>query len=398
MRRFKIAKCIYEEDHPGLEEALADAYQRKVRPLCLCRQPGLPMYIARIGDQYVVKRMPLSGTGHDPACPSYEMEGDLSGLSAVLGSAIQLDPASGLAALKVGFSLSKVGSRSAPTIGAGNADSVAGDTTRLSLRSVLHYLWHAAELTHWTAWWTSKRHWWHVRRHLIEAAQQMTVKGGPLSDILFVPERFRLADKAAIEQRRAVAMAPAQPPRSGPRKLMIVVGEVKEVAPARAGHKLVIKHMPGFVFLLDDGLHRRLEARFGNELALWSASDDSHLVAIVTFGLSPAGIAFVEQMALMVVARNWVPYESVYEKALVDALAQVKEQSVKALRFNLPPDVPIASAMFLQRDRPVALYIVPPTADGDYEEKLRGLIASQPDTDPWVWRPADGEMPPLPLL
>jgi hypothetical protein len=150
MRRFKIAECIFEEDDAGLEEALADAYQRKVRPLCLCRQPGLPMYIARIGDQYVVKRMPLSGRDHDPACPSYEMEGDLSGLGAVLGSAIQLDPASGLAALKVGFSLSKVGSRSAPTVGAGNDDSVAGDTTRLSLRSVLHYLWHEAELTHWT--------------------------------------------------------------------------------------------------------------------------------------------------------------------------------------------------------------------------------------------------------
>lgn len=367
-------------------------------PLCLCRQPGLPMYIARIGDQYVVKRMPLSGRDHDPACPSYEMEGDLSGLGAVLGSAIQLDPASGLAALKVGFSLSKVGSRSAPTVGAGNDDSVAGDTTRLSLRSVLHYLWHEAELTHWTGWWANKRHWWHVRRHLIEAAQQMKVKGGQLAEILIVPETFRLADKVAIEQRRAVALAPAQPPRTGPRKLMIAVGEVKEVTPARAGHKLVIKHLPGFVFLLDDGLHRRLETRFGNELALWSANDDTHLIAIVTFGLSAAGVAIVEQMALMVVARNWVPFESVYEKALVDVLAQVKEQSVKALRFNLAPDVPIACAMFQQRERPVALYVVPPTADGDYEEKLSELIASQPSTDAWIWRPADGEMPPLPLL
>lgn len=398
MRRFKIAESIFAEDDAGFDNALAEAYRRKVRPLCLCRQPGLPMYIARIGDQYVVKRMPLSGSDHDPACSSYEMEGDLSGLGAVLGSAIQLDPASGLAALKVSFSLSKVGSRSAPTVTAGNADSVAGDTTKLSLRSVLHYLWHEAELTHWTGWWTNKRHWWHVRRHLIEAAQQMTVKGGQLSDILFVPEIFRLADKAAIEQRRAVAMAPAQPPRTGPRKLMMAVGEVKEVTPARAGHKLVIKHLPGFVFLLDDGLHRRLEMRFGNELALWSANDDTHLIVIVTFGLSPAGVAIVEQMALMVVARNWVPFESVYEKELVDVLAQVKEQSVKALRFNLAQDVPIACAMLQQRERPVALYIVPPTSDGDYEEKLRELIASQPGTDAWIWRPADGEMPPLPLL
>jgi hypothetical protein len=30
----------------------------------------------------------------------------------------------------------------------------------------------------------------------------------------------------------------------------------------------------------------------------------------------------VEEMALMVVAENWVPYESAYEKKLVDALAK----------------------------------------------------------------------------
>ena len=39
--------------------ALGDA--TKLRPLCLCRSPGVPMYVARIGDQFVVKRMPLSG-------------------------------------------------------------------------------------------------------------------------------------------------------------------------------------------------------------------------------------------------------------------------------------------------------------------------------------------------
>jgi hypothetical protein len=51
----------------------------------------------------------------------------------------------------------------------------------------------------------------------------MMVKGGTLNEILFVPEPFRAADKAAIEQRRTAALAPALPPKSGPRKLMILV-------------------------------------------------------------------------------------------------------------------------------------------------------------------------------
>lgn len=227
-------------------------------------------------------------------------------------------------------------------------------------------------------------------------ATLVLIKGGQLSDILFVPEIFSAREKSAIEQRRTKAMAPAQPSRSGPKKLMIVIGEVKEITPARTGHRLVIKHMPDFVFLLDDGLHRRLEGRFSNELALWSANNDSHLIAIATFALTPAGLAIVEEMAVMVVARNWVPYESVYEKALVDALAGIKELSVKALRYNLVPDVPIASALFQQRDRPAVLYIIPPNADSEYERKLGELIASLPGTEPWIWRPADDEMPPLP--
>ena len=396
MRQFRIGQRILDDNDAGFEHALDEAYRLKVRPLCLCQETGIPMYIAKIGDQHVVKRMPMSGPSHHPKCPSYELPGKLSGLDPLLGTAIQLDPASGLAALKVGFSLSKLGNRASPTPGAGSSGGAATETNRLSLRGLLHYLWNEAELTHWTAWWNNKRHWWHVQQHLKETAAHVIVKGGPLGDLLFVPEPFRASDKAAIEYRRALAMAPAQPPRTGRKRLMIVVGEVKEISPGHTAHKLIIKHMPGFVFLLDDGLHKRLEARFGNELALWDANDDSHLIAIATFGLTPAGLAIVDEMALMVVARNWVPYESLYEKILVDALARVKELSVKALRYNLPQDVPIASAMFQQRDRPAALYIVPLGQDSAYEEKLGELLTSLPGMDAWIWRPADGEMPPLP--
>ncbi|MGT2467751.1 DUF1173 family protein (plasmid) [Mesorhizobium atlanticum] len=39
---------------------------------CAMRVPCPAMYIAQVGDQYIVKRMPLSGGGHDPSCSSYE--------------------------------------------------------------------------------------------------------------------------------------------------------------------------------------------------------------------------------------------------------------------------------------------------------------------------------------
>ncbi|MBB6414082.1 DUF1173 domain-containing protein [Mesorhizobium sangaii] len=397
MRRFRIADQVIEESASDLQVVLADAYQRKSRPLCLCKEPGVAMYIAQVGDQYIVKRMPLSGDGHDPSCSAYEAPDELSGLGMLMGSAIQVDSESGMAALKLDFSLSKVGARSASPVDAGGSDSVVGDTKKLSLRSLLHYLWHEAELTVWTSRWAGKRHWWNIRRHLVEAAGQMTVRGGPLSKILFVPEPFRSADKTVIEQRRAEALASALPPKSGPRKLMILVGEVKEFGTARSGHKLIVKHMPGFVFLLGESLHRRLQTRFENEMALWGADEASHLIAIATFGLTPAGLAVIEEMAVMVVAENWVPYESAYEKKLLDALARVRERSVKSLRYNLPADKPAVAAMLQIPPRPVGLYVVPPSSDGAYEETLGELIASRPEFDSWIWRTADGEMPPLPV-
>jgi len=398
MRQFRIGAESYDNNAPDLQAALKSAYGRGQRPLCLCKEPGMPMYIARMGDLFLIKRMPLTGAQHDPTCESFEPPYELSGLGALIGSAIQLDPTSGMAALKLEFSLSKRGSR-ASLIGAGNgaADSVIGQPRKMTLRGLLHYLWHEAGMTKWTSAWSGKRHWWNLQWHLTEAAKHMVVKGVPLSDILYIPEQFRSQNKQAIEQRRTEALTHALPPKNGPRPLMVLVGEVKEFAPVRSGVNLVVKHMPGFPLILDERLHRRLQARFESEITLWSADDASHLIAVATFGLNAAGLAIIEEIALMVVSENWIPYESAYEKKTVDGLARVREQSTKGLRYNMPLDQPMAAAMLLQRQpRPVALYIVPPTADEKFEATLDELIALRPEMDAWIWRVAEGEMPPLP--
>lgn len=396
MRSFRIGGDVYQDEEPELQEALAGAHARKERPLCLCREPGCAMYIAQIGDLFVMKRMPLSGGAHDPSCESYETPYELSGLGPLMGSAIQLDARSGIAALKLEFSLSKTGSRVASVPTGESSASVSGEPRKLSLRGLLHYLWHAAELTVWTSRWAGKRHWGTVRWHLLEAAKQMMVKGAPLSDILFVPEPFRAENKEAIEQRRSAALVPALPPRTGARRLMVLVGEVKEIAPARSGQKLVIKHLPGFPLIIDDGVHRRLQVRFERELSLWGADPASHLMAAATFGLKAAGLAIIEEIALMVVSENWIPYETFQEKKLVDTLARLREKSVKGLRYNLQSNQPIANAMLQNRNDPVALFIVPAGADETFEVSLQDMIVSRPEIGAWTWRVSDGDMPALP--
>lgn len=397
MRRFEIAGTVFDETDPRLGAAVAAAYRDQVRPLCLCRQPGIAMYVARIGDQHVIKRMPLTGISHDPGCDSHEPPLELSGLGPLMGNAIRLDTETGLAALRLDFSLTRTGSRAAPTPEASESSSVKSEARRLSLRALLHFLWNEAGLTKWTSVWAGKRHWWNLRWHLIEAARTMEVKGAPLSDVLMVPEPFRASSKAAIEERRGTALSAIQPQKTGPRRLMVLVGEIKEFQAARGGHRVIVKHMPGFTLLLEDNGWERLKTRFEIELALWSANDASHLIAIATFGLNGAGLPVIEEIALMIVTENWIPYESVHEERLVAALAKLREQSVKGLRYGLAADQPVVAGLLMQHQpKPVAFYIVPANSDDAFEEALAEMTAARADFEPWIWRVAEGDMPPLP--
>ncbi|UXN57762.1 DUF1173 domain-containing protein [Phyllobacterium zundukense] len=396
MRHYLIGEQAWDESAPEFQGCLERAYAQKLRPLCQCKNPPVPMYIARLDGQYLVKRMPLTGGAHDGACPSYEPPYELSGLGPLIGNAIQIDAASGSSVLKLDFSLSKRGARASAAEASQASESVRNEAKKLSLRAVLHYLWDTGELTEWMSLWTGKRGWGRVRASLIDAAGQMNVRGEPLSNILFVPEAFHQEDKEGIAARRAAALAGAQASGPGPRKLMVAVAEVKEFAAARDGQKILVRHLP-FPFMIEANAWRRLSAKYETELELWGTGDALHLIMIATFGISDAGIASVEEIALMVVNENWIPFESVHEQRLLEKLASWRRKSVKGLRFNLSRDQPVVSVtLAAERPGPVAMYIVPAGAGEDYEAALAELIKTRPEMTPWIWRIAEGDMPKLP--
>lgn len=397
MRQFRIGEGTFQEGTPELQSALMHAYERKQRPLCLCSTKPIAMYIARVDGQLTVKRMPLSGRDHAPSCSSYEPPYELSGLGPLIGNAIQIDEATGAAILKLDFSLTKRGSRAASSAGSEPSDTVRNETKKLSLRAVLHYLWEAGELTEWTSLWARKRGWGKVRASLLTAAKQMESRGGPLGDILFVPEVFHAEDKAAIAARRASALSGLQAGGNGPRKLMLLVGEVKEFLEARTGRKVVIRHLPDFSLTLEDAAWRRLSKRYEAELELWEANENTHLIAIATFGISGAGVSFIDQIALMVVTENWIPFENADELRLLTRLAGLRRKSVKGLRFNLNRDQPLVCVTLPeQRPQPVAMYIVPASAEEGYARGLAEMIEMRPEMTAWIWRTAEGDIPPLP--
>lgn len=405
MSHYLIAGRHWHEGDAGLAEALREAHASHARPLCLCRRNGVPMYLARYGwrdgglgigasgpDELLIKRLPFTGPLHAPDCASYEPPAELSGLGQVLGSAITEDPASGLTALRLGFAMSRSGSRVVPP-GSGEAsDSVASDGSKLSLRGLLHYLWDQAELTHWHPGFAGKRSWGTVRRHLLGAAAHKVLRGAPLLQRLYVPEVFSVDAKDAIQARRMARFAALAGKTPNSRPLMLLIGELKAIEPARFGVKAVIKHVPDQAFAVDETLARRLERRLAAELALWEASETAHLVVIATFGVNAAGVPAIEELSVMPVTSQWIPVENSAEQQLVERLVRDGRSFVKGLRYNLGPSQGMASAVLTDAgEEPVALWI-----DGDVHEGTADGEDVATDATRWCWRVADGQFPTLP--
>lgn len=383
----------------GFAEAIADAHAVHQRPRCMCVAEGIEMYVARLAGPnagLIVKRMPNTGHQHAPDCPSYEPPAEASGLGEVLGSAIAEDPLTGVTTLKLDFPMAKLGGRPATPGPAGDSGSATSDATRLSLRGLLHYLWDRAELTRWQPGFAGRRHWATVRHHLLRAAETMVTRGGALRQRLYVPEVFAVDRRDEINARRVAQWIQAAASPAERQHLMLLIGEVKEIVPARYGYKAVIKHVPDQPLALDETLYRRLCRRFECELSLWGASVGLHMIAIATFGINLAGVPTVEEMSLMPTNAQWIPVEDAFELELVDRLVHEGRWFTKALRYNLAGVRALPSATLLDAaGGPFPLILDRGHGYGDGTAGLNDPVA-QDNGIHWHWRVRDQLMPTLP--
>jgi hypothetical protein len=390
---YEIGGRHFEIGARGFAEAVADAHAAHQRPRCMCLVEGVEMYVARLRDGYIVKRMPETGRHHAPDCPSYEPPAEFSGLGQVLGSAITENPATGETTLKLDFPLTKMPGRSQLPPAGGDSDSVASDGSRLSLRGLLHYLWDQAELTRWHPGFAGKRSWATVRRHLLHAAEHKVARGGSLRARLYIPEVFSVEQRDAINARRMSLWSQAVAVPGKQQQLMLTIAEIKEIVPARYGFKAVVKHVPDQAFALDEQMYRRLARRFERELALWGAADDIQMAMIATFSVAPAGIPTIVELSLMPVTRHWLPVEDGFEKQLVDRLMVDGRSFVKGLRYNLGAGSEIASATLIDCEGSAPLLFVDHSGiEGSGREGHTG----DPSVPVWLWNPSSGAMPSLP--
>ena len=335
MTQYLVGDQIVCDEDPGWSQLMEELYSTRARPRCMCVPGGVEMYTARCDNHIMVKRMPDTGSRHAPACESYEPPSDLSGLGQVIGTAIRQNVEDGVTDLRLAFSLSKTAGHGPSGGVAVEKGSVKTDGARLSLRGMLHYLWEEAGFHRWTPAMSGKRHWSVLRKYLLQAATDKRAKGTALSEQMYIPEAFSLEDKEAAAGRRTAQFARVAGGHGAARKLLVLIGEVNEWGPARYGYKVLVKHVPDMPFCMSEELAKRVKRRFAAELALWDAVDGAHLIIAGTFGVDPSGTPNLEEVCLMVVTKQWVPFDSTFEYQLLEALIHGGRRFAKSSTVQL---------------------------------------------------------------
>ena len=255
---------------------------------------------------------------------------------------------------------------------------------RLSLTSLLHYLWQEAELTKWVPAMEGKRWWGVVRSALMRAAQDKRSKGLNLDEVLFVPEVFNKDQREICERYRIERLAAISKlhPQGG--AVGILIGEYRAHIATARGARFSIKHLPDFAFFAEEDLVKRFERVFCDKLLLSQAQENVHIILIATFTISSTGLPILADIGMMLVNAQWLPFEDQREAELLNAVVAQKRRFIKSLRFNLAPSAVVASGVFSDCEPAVAAFIA---TDDDIAEIE--MLAGEVNYPFWLWPSAD---------
>ena len=382
----------FEACEIGIQSVLERAYKNHVRPMCLCSAASIPVYITCLGGTFVLKRMPCTGSLYAVYCVHYESPGG-SPDSADIGTAISNDPNTGLTHLNVDFSLSHGPSRPTSLRTVSAVSSAHAGRPSLSLRGLLQFLWNEAELTNWKPAFAGKRSWAVVRHRLLRAAAKKVIRGQPLANVTFVPESFTVAHKEQIAARRASRLADGLRRSAEGQGKMIVIGEIKEIFPARSAFNVVLKHLPDLPFCIHVDTYRRMNRNFENELSLWRSAADVHLIIAATFTLPSAAQPLIEELSLLPTSAQWIPADDAFELRLVDSLVHQDRSFQKFQRLNAKVPALSPSAILLDV-KPARIGLA---LHRDADDSVDATAAAELDSSPgWLWRIREQDLPAFP--
>jgi hypothetical protein len=180
-----------------------------------------------------------------------------------------------------------------------------------------------------------------------------------------------------------------------PQRLLLMIAEVKEITPARVGHRMIIKHLPDLPLWLSDLLSRRIYIRFERELMQWSMNDSLRLIIITTLSLNEDRSPTIHELSLMIATSEWLPIDDEYEKHLVYHLVIKGRSFIKSLRYdNTESDGSVCATLLDCGENPIPLFIcrTPEVEESSFVVKtsLRSKNLGE-----WAWAPHKTSTPEL---
>ena len=385
-------------DIPGADaqHALEAAHKARTRVECRCTHPAQEMYVAKIGARFFVKRMPGTGQAHAPQCDAFEAPEHLSGLSELSGTAIVESAEEGTTLLKLDFALTKRGKQAAPPPSSGGmATEAVSNPKKMGLTALLHYLWHEGDLVKWVPAMGNKRWWGVVRGALRRGLNSKTAKGLNLDDVVYIPEPFKVDRAAELTEARIRKFDQIARMGSGATSVGILIAEYKAHEPSIYGAKFTFKHIPDCNFFADADLTKRFNRVFEEKLILTQMIEGAAPIAIATFTMTKAGYPALQSIGLMLVTREFLPFDHLKEAKLLETLVGQKRRFIKQQRFNLTADETVASVLLSDTEAPIAMFVTPPGATVDATRGIQEAI-EQVDYPHWIWadEAALPDMPP----
>lgn len=383
-QRFSIMGRVVDANATDLQELLARVYETPERPRCLCVPGGVDMYVAR-HRVYLVKRMPDTGCRHHPSCPSFEPESHQSGLGELVGEAVlELEP--GQIQLRVDFPWVRTTGRSLVRGESHEVTEVESPRRRMSLHALMHFLFERAGFNRWSPAMSGKRSQGVLHKYLMNAADDVIVKGVKLSERLYVPEAFSEASKFEAAQRRRNKLSVLLP-HDGQSPLAVIIGEFKASDATALGRRVWIKHMPDAPLLVGTKTWERIERVFAPLFEARDA-DSGHKVRLVLAALIRARREHtyeIDAASLMLTSEHWIPIEGVHELPLVHALVDQGRRFVKPLRYDAKSAAAFPNALLLDSGPlPLPLHVISTfMPQKDRAEKNRAARIGGASS--WLW-------------
>jgi hypothetical protein len=389
----------YRDSRGNLLPLLASAHREGNRAKCLCGTNMPELYLVHRSGQYFLAKMPNTGSYHDVECDFYEPPEDQSGRGAYgVGAIVDLGDAFDI---KLGVPLTR--QRTGP-VSSTDAVQVGGGQTRrnaVGLLGLVHFLWEQSRNNRWfptvRGEQAGQRQWRSVHYFLRTACSKMRRKKAPLTDALYLIPEF---DKSKVDVLNSaftqfmldvVSSGTEESASKGvPAVMKMMLGEVKTLAKSKYGYEMKVRGM-ATPFYVTDRVASRVMKSFKSGWDAVEGQDGEKSIVLAVVSASKKGNFNVEDFVLMAVNRNYIPYDSSYERRVADQLIAQQRLFEKPLRYDNEeltlPDFVLLDCEAAARV-PMEVFGMTGYAAYDVRKEEKRRIYQRSNEPFWEWEPA----------